>query len=176
MSAAGPAPVAPDLFGEFKTRATELSDEGTRYKGSTFLEFCENQEVRRIIDAFAYPDESTSYVVLKEGSPVEINAGTFNDYYKCTMAPVIRTVYDDKNCVVQFRVDWRFGSSFNSHMQNYVKTGGTDFKLALAKKLNEFSTRMFTREMIDTETTRGPDTGPGSWKKFSRNVTTRVSL
>ena len=167
MSAAGSAPNL--LVRDFIERATELSSSDTRrYGSSTFLQFCQDGEVKHIIDQFAYPDGSTSYVVLNEGSRVEINAGTFNDYYKCTMAPVIRRVYDDKNCVVQFRVDWRFGSSFNSDMQNYVKTG-PGFKLALAKKLNEFSTRMFTREMIHIETTRGLDTGPGSWKKFFKD-------
>lgn len=163
-------PVAPNLFGHFMTRANELSDmDGREYDSKTFLRFCQDDEVQRIIAEFAYPAESTSYVVLKDGSPVEINAGTFNDYYKCTMAPGIRTVYDAKNCVVQFRVDWRFGSSFNSHMQDYVKTGGTNFKLALATKLNEFSSRRFTREMIDIETKRPPLDGPGSWKNFFKD-------
>lgn len=166
--AAGLAPVAPNLLGHFIERATELSKRDTRqYKSKTFLDFCSDDDVQSIIAHFAYPaDGSTSFVVLNQGSRVEINAGTFNDYYKCTMAPVIRTVYDNKKCVVQFRVDWRFGSSFNSHMQNYVKTGGTGFKQALANKLNDFSRRKFTREMIGIETQRLPLDGGGSWKNF----------
>ena len=169
--------VASDLFGDFKKRATELSD-GIQYEEKTFLDFCSESDVTQIINQFAYPTNgSTSYVVLKEeDSPVNINAATFNDYYKCTMAPGIRTVYDDKNCVVQFRVDWRFGSSFNSHMQQYVKTGGYTFKQALAKKLNEFSKRMFTPEMIDVETQRPPLDGPGSWKKFFKDTPENMKI
>ena len=160
-----------ELFNHFRTRADELSRRsGMRYKNKkTFIEFCDDSQVRAIIDSFVYPDDSTSSVVVRPSSLVEINAGTFNDYYKFTMAPVIRTVYDDKKCVVQFCVDWRFGTSFNSHMQEYVRTKDGDFKVKLANELYGFSTRMFTREMIDAETNRGPDKGPGYWRKFFKD-------
>ena len=160
MSAAGSAP---NLLGDFMTRAEQLND-SMKYNGKTFMDYVRDQNVATIIGKFSYPDNvDTSTVTDNERL---INACYANDLYKLSMAPVVNQVSKhQRGCIVQFKVDLRMSEkdSFNVHLQNeYVLNTHSGFVNDLVKQLDSLKNRTFVSEIIEGATS---EEGP-AWKAY----------
>lgn len=167
VEAVDAVPVAPDLFGEFKTRAEELSGknsaikihitrkkkqgEGVEEVDVSFEELLtDDPAFATIISNFKYPDDGDTSTV--EDIKGLINAFFANDLYKLSMAPVIHHVtFDNDGCVVQFKVDLRTFSAFNEALKTqYVMNPGSTFATDLVRELDKLKERMFDSAMFES--------------------------